>query len=250
MAVKAATFIAVVLMAVRWNTSPPASGIRSACASTTSATCSRSTTDPDSRPPCRLLHIVPGGDYGYRFRNGRKGTHPFTAWNGELPGTLPMVAGTGEAPSGILSYQGNNLPADYRDTLLGTSWGDHRIEQFRLSPRGFSYSSLMKPIVQGGENFRPVDLVTAPDGSLYFSDWVDKSYNLHKLGRIWRLSAKQPTTPRPWQWHGPAGTQETYRPRGAAGHPRARASQERGAAARRRGQRRSFRTARRAAGDA
>ncbi len=54
--------------------------------------------DPDSLPPCRLLHIVSGGDYGYRYRNGRKGTHPFTAWNGEVPGTLPMVAGTGEAP--------------------------------------------------------------------------------------------------------------------------------------------------------
>ena len=54
--------------------------------------------DPDSLPPCRLMHIVPGGNYGYRYRNGRKGVHPFTAWNGELPGTLPMVAGTGEAP--------------------------------------------------------------------------------------------------------------------------------------------------------
>ena len=28
--------------------------------------------DPDSRPPCRLLHIVEGGDYGYRFRNGAR----------------------------------------------------------------------------------------------------------------------------------------------------------------------------------
>jgi hypothetical protein len=35
--------------------------------------------DADSRPPCRLLHVIPGGDYGYRFRNGRKGLHPFTA---------------------------------------------------------------------------------------------------------------------------------------------------------------------------
>ena len=59
--------------------------------------------DPDSRPPCRLMHIVPDGDYGYRYRNGRKGVHPFTAWNGELPGTLPMTAGTGEAPSGVLA---------------------------------------------------------------------------------------------------------------------------------------------------
>jgi glucose/arabinose dehydrogenase len=27
--------------------------------------------DPDSWPPCRLLHIIEGGDYGYRFSNGR-----------------------------------------------------------------------------------------------------------------------------------------------------------------------------------
>src|SRR5690606_30134698 len=40
--------------------------------------------DPDSLPPCRLLHVVPGADFGYKYRNGRKGTHPFTAWNGEL----------------------------------------------------------------------------------------------------------------------------------------------------------------------
>ena len=30
----------------------------------------------------------------------------------------------------------------------------------------------------------------APDGSLYISDWVDKSYNVHGRGRIWRLRAK------------------------------------------------------------
>jgi putative membrane-bound dehydrogenase-like protein len=26
--------------------------------------------DPDSRPPCRLLHIQPGGDYGFQFQFG------------------------------------------------------------------------------------------------------------------------------------------------------------------------------------
>src|SRR5258708_2992452 len=35
--------------------------------------------DPDSRGPCRLLHIIQGGDYGYRFPNGRQETNPFTA---------------------------------------------------------------------------------------------------------------------------------------------------------------------------
>jgi len=143
--------------------------------------------DPDSRPPCRLLHIVDGGDYGYRFRNGRKGLHPFTAWNGELPGTLGMVAGTGEAPSGVISYESDNLPAEYRGTLLVTSWGDHRVEQFRPEPYGATFRAAMKPVVAGGDDFRPVGIAAAPDGSLYLSDWVDKSYTLHGKGRIWRL---------------------------------------------------------------
>jgi putative membrane-bound dehydrogenase-like protein len=151
--------------------------------------------DPDSRPPCRLLHIVEGGDYGYRFRNGRKGVHPFTAWNGELPGTLPMVAGTGEAPCAVLAYESDNLPEEYRGDLLVTSWGDHRLERYRLRPRGASFGAEMTPVLRGDQNFRPVGLALAPDGLLYMSDWVDKSYNLHGKGRVWRISAKNPPEP-------------------------------------------------------
>lgn len=149
--------------------------------------------DPDSRPPCRLLHIVQGGDYGYRFRNGRKGLHPFTAWNGELPGTLPMLAGTGEAPSGVISYESDNLPSDYRGSVLTTSWGDHRIERFRPQPRGASLTATPETIITGGDNFRPVGLAVAPDGSLFASDWVDQSYPIHGKGRIWHIHAAKPS---------------------------------------------------------
>jgi putative membrane-bound dehydrogenase-like protein len=148
--------------------------------------------DPDARGPCRLLHIIQGGDYGYRFRNGRRGLHPFTAWNGELPGTLPMVAGTAEAPSGIVAYDHIGLPKEYLGKLLITSWGDHVIENFALSPRGASFSAKSTIMVRGGENFRPVGIVTAPDGSLYVSDWVDKSYPVHGKGALWRIRMKDP----------------------------------------------------------
>lgn len=142
--------------------------------------------DPDSRPPCRLLHIVPGGDYGYQFRYGRTGVHPLQAWNGELPGTLPMVAATGEAPSGVTWYHGE---------LWGTSWGDHRIETFRLGNNGASVQATFQTVVQGDHDFRPVDFAIAPDGSLYFTDWVDRSYPVHGKGRIWRLTWKQEPAP-------------------------------------------------------
>ena len=146
--------------------------------------------DPDDRPPCRLVHIIPGGDYGYRFRNGRRGIHPFTAWDGELPGTLPMVSGTGEAPSGIVAYESDAFPAEYRGAVFATSWGDHRIDRFPLRPQGTSFMSKAEPLIVGGENFRPVGLALAPDGSLFATDWVLQDYKVHGHGRIWRIGPK------------------------------------------------------------
>ncbi len=137
--------------------------------------------DPDARPPCRLVHVVEAGDYGYQFRFGRSGMHPLQAWDGELPGTLPMVAGTGEAPSAVVPYAGR---------LWVTSWGDYRIERFRLKPRGASFEATREIVVQGDNHFRPVDFAIAPDGSLVFTDWVQKSYPVHGQGRVWRLSRK------------------------------------------------------------
>ena len=148
--------------------------------------------DPDSRPPCRLMHIVADGDYGYRFRNGRRGLHPFTSWFGGLPGTLGLVAETGEAPSGIIAYESDSLPKDYLGVLLGTSWGNHVIEAYRLQPRGASFQAQAVTIVQGNENFRPVGIALAPDGSLYISDWVDHNYTLHGQGRLWRFRVRTP----------------------------------------------------------
>jgi hypothetical protein len=148
--------------------------------------------DPDARGPCRLIHVVEGGDYGYRFRYGRKGQHPFVCWNGELPGTLPMASGTAEAPSGVATYESDNLPEEYRGKLLVTSWGDHVVESFTVLPRGASVEAKGKVLLRGGEDFRPVGIAVAPDGSLVISDWVDKSYPVHGKGRLWRVRAKKP----------------------------------------------------------
>lgn len=146
--------------------------------------------DPDSMPPCRLVHVVEGGDYGYQFRYGRSGRHVFQSWNGDLPGTLPMVAGTGEAPCEVISYESDGLPREYVGNLLVPAWADHRVERFVLKERGASFVAEAEPFVQGGKDFRPSGLVVAPDGSLFVSDWVLRDYNLHGRGAVWHVRSK------------------------------------------------------------
>ena len=143
--------------------------------------------DPGNSPPCRLLHVVQNGDYGYRYKFGRTGLHPFLAWDGELLGTLPMVHGTGEGPCEVIHFDSPTFPQEYRGKLLVTSWGDHRVELYSLKRKGVSVTATMTPLVQGGDSFRPVGLAMAPDGSLYVSDWGSSSYNLNKMGRLWRI---------------------------------------------------------------
>jgi putative membrane-bound dehydrogenase-like protein len=144
--------------------------------------------DPDASPPCRLLDVVPGGDYGFRFRYGRSGIYPLQAWNGELPGTLPMVCGVDEAPTALVALRGK---------LWATSWGDHRIDSYTLVPRGISFSGQREVAVQGGDDFRPTGMAVAPDGSLYFGDWIRRDYAVHGHGRIWHLAFNLPAKPVP-----------------------------------------------------
>jgi putative membrane-bound dehydrogenase-like protein len=154
--------------------------------------------DPDSSPPCRLVQVVEGGDYGFQFRYGRAGRHPFQAWNGELPGTLPMVSGTGESPCEVISYESDGLPAEYRGSLLVPAWADHRVERYIPRPLGAGITSERTPFIQGGKNFRPSGLAVAPDGSLFVTDWVLQNYELHGKGAIWHVRSKDAKpTPRP-----------------------------------------------------
>lgn len=136
--------------------------------------------DPDASPPCRLIDVVERGDYGFRFEYGRSGVHPLHSWNGELPGTLPMVCGTGEAPTAVVFHRGY---------LWVTSWGDHRIERYELSAADDgALKAEMAIVVQGEADFRPTGMTVGADDALYFGDWVDRSYPVHGKGRIWRLT--------------------------------------------------------------
>ncbi len=147
--------------------------------------------DPDATPPNRLLKVVKAADYGFQFRFGRAGTNPLLSWNGEYPGTFGMVAGVGEAACAV---------EPVGDSLIVSSWGDNRIEAYHLQhfgdasdirSSGGGYGPTATKggsIVQGNSMFRPVDFATNSKGEIYVTDWVDRSYEVHKKGRIWKLT--------------------------------------------------------------
>lgn len=145
--------------------------------------------DPDSRGPNRLIEVVPGGHYGYESLYGGSGNHPYLAWNGELPGTLPYAAALGEAPSGILDASYSHFPG-YEDNILATIWEENSIVRVPLEPYQSSVRGEAQVIVKGDSTFHPVALAANSKGDVYITDWVVRQYPNHGRGRIWRLTAK------------------------------------------------------------
>ena len=148
--------------------------------------------DPGASPPCRLSQVIEGGDYGYEYRYGRTGLHPLIGWNAEVPGTLPMISGTGEAPCAIVAYEADAFPKEYLGNLFVPCWADHRVERYTITQRADKglVEAKRDVLIEGSDDFRPVGIDVAPDGTVYISDWVSSSYSLHKQGRIWRIRPK------------------------------------------------------------
>ena len=143
--------------------------------------------DPDARGPNRLLRVVPGGDYGYKSMFGGAGTHPFQGWDGSLPGTLPYIAGTGEAPSGLIDCRQSAFPSDYGTSVLVSIWNENSVERFEIDQATGQLAS--KSVwLKGDQNFRPVAMDFDSKGNLYISDWVLVDYPNHGRGRIWKVS--------------------------------------------------------------
>lgn len=141
--------------------------------------------DPNSTPPNRLLHIIPGADFGYEYRYGRSGRHPLVDWYGRSPGTLGMIGSLGEAACGVIPYGAGQL--------LTASWTDNRVDLHPLTKSGASFVADREPFISGPDDFRPVHFSYSPDGKeLYFTDWVSLSYPVHGQGRIWKVTLKEP----------------------------------------------------------
>ncbi len=157
--------------------------------------------DPDSRGPNRLIEIVPGGDYGYKSLYGGSGLHPFVAWNGELPGTLPYAAPLGEAPCALLDPAFTGFGSEYLNTVLVNIWEEKNIVRIPTNSKGSTISGVPEVLVQGDSTFHPVALVPNSKGEVYITDWVKREYPNHGQGKIWKLSGKHLPETKPAEAH-------------------------------------------------
>jgi putative heme-binding domain-containing protein len=111
--------------------------------------------------PTRVLHLVPGGDYGWR-----RGTGVLPVWS---PDTLPSAVDIGvSSPTAIKFGTRSNWPEPWRSALFIQDWAYGKIIAVHLEKSGASYTGRSEVFLKG----RPLNvtgLEFGPDGAMYFT---------------------------------------------------------------------------------
>ncbi len=112
-------------------------------------------------------------------------------------------SGGGHAHVGLMLYQGNNFPPEYRGKLFTTNLHGRRVNVDRLERRGSGYVGKHEPdfMLTDDPWFRGIEIQAGPDGGVYILDWSDigechDNDGVHRTsGRIYKLTygdAKRP----------------------------------------------------------
>lgn len=163
-----------------------------------------------------LWHVVPGAHtkrmYGvdmnpYTFQLIEQ-TADHVHWDtGEAWGDVrkgvtdkTSAAGGGHAHIGLMIYQGDNWPEEYRNRAYTLNLHGLRINSDILVRQGAGYTAKHGPDLCSFKDpfFRGMDLITGPDGGVYIADWSDTGEchdhdGVHRTsGRIYKLTYGQP----------------------------------------------------------
>ena len=110
--------------------------------------------------PNRVLHVVPGADFGFRRGTGRFRPHHID--------TLPAVEEIGLAsPTAVFFGYGGKFPPAYQQALFICDWAYGRILSVALQAQGASYTGKSSVFLTG----RPLNVndgAIGPDGALWF----------------------------------------------------------------------------------
>lgn len=161
----------------------------------------------DSGDHARWVHVVPGGDSGWRcgFQYGTYYHTPAVKqgnrgpWNSEGIWRLaeenhnawivPPLAHFGSGPSGITHYPGVGLPERYQDHFFACDFTSGAVNSaiwsLAVRPKGASFEVV--DLHRFVRNMLPTDCEFGPDGALYWCDWV-AGWNPPGKGRIFRVT--------------------------------------------------------------
>ncbi len=144
-----------------------------------------------------LFHVAPGAVYV------RQAGTPLQPYGYDLLPSIVDHKHFRAAYCGVLVYQGDQYPAEYRGTVLVGNIHGNSVNRDRLTPRGATFTaSAEKDFLLGNDGwFRPVSIQVGPDGAVWIADWYDKypCYQNARAapgdidrahGRIWRVVHK------------------------------------------------------------
>jgi putative heme-binding domain-containing protein len=111
--------------------------------------------------PTRVLHLVPGGDYGWR-----RGTGVLPVWSLD---TLPSAVDIGlGSPTAVKFGTKSNFPEPWRSALFILDWAYGKIHAVHLNRSGATYAGRSELFLKG----RPLNVTAidfGPDGAMYFT---------------------------------------------------------------------------------
>ncbi len=166
----------------------------------------QSDNDDDGNKGVRINYVMEYGNFGYldeytgaHWTTPRAGMHddiPVRHWHQNDPGVVPNLLLTGAgSPAGITVYEGDLLPKIFQGQVIHADAGPNVVRAYPVQVKGAGYQAKEQDMVRSMKDqwFRPVDVATAPDGSLFVADWYDPivgggAAGDHTKGRIFRIA--------------------------------------------------------------
>lgn len=133
------------------------------------------------------------------------------SWSDSRDGKANNLGG-GHAHIGMMIYQADQWPEQYRNKLFTLNMHGRRANVERLERNGSGYIGRHEPdfFISDDPWFRGIEISTGPDGSGFILDWSDtgechESTGVHRTsGRIFRISYGEPKKPaKPFAWRKP-----------------------------------------------
>lgn len=128
--------------------------------------------------PTRVLHIVPGAEYGFREGSSK--------WPAYYPDSVPAAVNIGlGCPTGVRFGTSSNFPAKYKSAFFILDWTFGRILAVHLHPQGSTYTAMNEmpspyhltgPLKSAdveefvrGKGLPVTDVEFGQDGAMYFT---------------------------------------------------------------------------------